>query len=109
MRSINRREFIQDTAAFAAALAGVGSLGGPLLAAKAKKGEANDQLRVAVIGVNGRGRDHIHGLAGKHNCNVTVICDADEAVIGNAMKAVEKAQGKAPRYEQDLRKVMDDK
>src|SRR5262249_28585337 len=75
----------------------------------AKKGEANDQLHVAVIGVRGRGQSHVGGFAGRHNCIVTTICDADEAVIGSAMKSAEKAQGKAPENVQDLRKVIEDK
>jgi predicted dehydrogenase len=112
MRSITRREFLLDSAALAA-LAGTAGLGDPLATAADKKTEkkvgANDQLHVAIIGVNGRGRDHVKGLAGKHGCVVTTICDADEAVIGPAMKAAEKAQGKAPRFVQDLRKVMEDK
>src|SRR5205085_5345891 len=37
------------------------------------------------------------------------ICDVDQAVIGRAMKFVEEKQGKAPKYEQDLRRVMEDK
>src|SRR5262249_36242739 len=37
------------------------------------------------------------------------ICDCDEAVIGKALTDAEKAQGKAPQYEKDLRRVMEDK
>ncbi len=110
MRSISRREFLHDSALLAA-LAGAG-IGSPSVAAEraaAKKGQVNDQLRVAVIGVNGRGKDHVKGLAGKHNCLVTVICDADSAVIGGAMKLAEKQQNKLPKFEQDIRKVVEDK
>jgi predicted dehydrogenase len=111
MRSINRREFLQDSAFLAAALAGTGLAGGARAAEKAaaKKGGAGDRLRVAVIGVHGRGMSHVGGLANKHNCVITTICDADSAVIGRAMKAVERAQGKPPRFEQDVRKVVEDK
>lgn len=112
MRSIDRREFLHDSAILAA-LAGAGLVSESSAAEKAttavKKGQVNDQLRVAVIGVNGRGMNHIDGLAGKYNCLVTTICDADQAVIGRAMKAVEKKQGKAPKFEQDIRKVVEDK
>ena len=114
MGSLNRRDFLHDSAALAAALAGAGLLGSNLSAAdtkanKAKKGDANDKLHVAVVGVHGRGMEHVQSLAGKHNCVITTICDADEAVIGRAMRHVEKVQGKAPKFEQDLRRVMDDK
>jgi predicted dehydrogenase len=111
MRSISRRDFLHDSAVLAA-LAGAGLVSESSAAEKAataKREQINDQLRVAVIGVNGRGKDHINGLAGKHNCIVTTLCDADSGVIGNAMKAVEKKQGKAPKFEQDIRKVVEDK
>jgi predicted dehydrogenase len=111
MRFLNRREFLHDSAALAAALASTSLAGNAVFAApaKKKKGDANDTLTVAVIGVNGRGMSHVQAFAGKHNCIIKTICDADEAVIGPAMRTVEKAQGKPPRFEQDLRRVMDDK
>jgi predicted dehydrogenase len=111
MHSISRREFLQNSAGLAAALAGSGLIGGTLSAAdrKSKKGDANDTLSVAVIGVNGRGMSHVDAFAAKHGCVISTICDADQAVVSRAMKLVEKRQGKAPKFEQDLRRVMDDK
>src|SRR5207244_11231369 len=44
-----------------------------------------------------------------NRCAITTVCNCDEAVIGPAMTNVEKAQGKAPRYEKDVRKVVEDK
>jgi predicted dehydrogenase len=60
--------------------------------------------------VGGRGKDHVKAFAGnqKYNSIVSVICDADEAVIGAAIRHVEKVQGKTPKYVKDLRQVMDD-
>src|SRR4029077_1255544 len=43
------------------------------------------------------------------DCVITTVCDVDSAVIAPAMKAVEKAQGKPPRFERDVRKVVEDK
>ncbi len=114
MRSIDRRDFLHDSAIMAA-LAGVGLTSEASAAEKAvaavKKGQVNDQLRVAVIGVNGRGMSHIDGFAGNNRLNtvVTTVCDADEGVIGRAMKSIEKKQGKAPKFEQDIRKVVEAK
>ncbi len=112
MSFLNRRDFIKDSAVLAA-LAGAGVVGEATAAAKAEKAaksaDGEGALRIAVIGVHGRGQEHVHGFAGKNNCVVTVICDADSAVIGNAMTSAEKAQGSAPRYEQDIRKVVEDK
>ncbi len=115
MRSINRRDFLHDSAAAAAALAGAGIATDAATAeravAAAKKGQLNDQLRVAVIGVNGRGMSHVDAFAGnnKFNTIITTVCDADSGVIGRAMKSIEKRQGQAPKFEQDIRKVVEDK
>ncbi len=112
MSSLNRREFIKDSAVLAA-LAAAGGFGkavaGEKSAKEATAGDKASQLRIAVIGVHGRGKEHVHGFAGKHNCLVTTICDADSAVIGDAMKSAESAQGVMPKYEQDIRKVVADK
>ncbi len=106
---ISRREFLQGTAALAAANAA-----GPMLSraeaqtpTPAAPGGANERINICVIGVKGRGLDHIGGLAGRHNCVVTHICDTDSAVIGPAMDRCEKAQKVRPVYEQDIRKIME--
>jgi predicted dehydrogenase len=110
MRFVNRREFLHESALWSAAVAAVSGLRVPFVESAAEKaGDVNSQLRVAVIGVKGRGRDHLTGFAGKHNCLVTTVCDVDTAFADPAIKIVEKAQGKAPKFEQDLRKVMEDK
>jgi predicted dehydrogenase len=109
MRSISRRQFLNESALWSAAVAAVGAVEVPLLAADDKKGDANSQLRVAVIGLKGRGRDHLSGFAGKHNCVITTVCDCDTAFAENSIKLVEKAQGMAPKFEQDLRRVIENK
>jgi predicted dehydrogenase len=115
MRPINRRDFMHDSAWLAAAVAAAG-VGTDALAAApgaraepARPGPASEKLRVAVVGVNGQGMSHVRGLANRHNCVITTICDADSAVIGKAMKLVEERQGKAPKFEQDVRKVVEDR
>jgi len=108
----SRRDFLRDSAALAAL--GTGGLVTGLRAdeeasPKKEAKNANDTLNIAIIGVHGRGKDHVGGIAGKSGCHIATICDVDKAVIGEAMRRVESKQGKAPKYEQDLRRVMDDK
>jgi predicted dehydrogenase len=111
MRLLTRRDFLRDSALGAAALAAAGLTGDPLLlAAEPAKNASGDPLNVAVVGVKGRGMAHVGGFLNKPlNCVITHVCDADTAVIGPAMRAVEKAQGSPPRFEQDFRKLLDDK
>lgn len=107
MDLFSRREFLNRSALLAAAAAGATASAGdkpaPVKAARA------DKLRVAVVGVRSRGMSHVGGFLGKNNCEITTVCDCDEAVIGKAMTQIEGKQGKAPKYEKDIRKVIENK
>jgi predicted dehydrogenase len=113
MRFFDRREFFQNSTAVAAAFAALNGAAPTARAAdKAKpttNGSANNRLRVAVMGVRGRGMEHIQSLAGQRDCVVATICDADVGVIGPAMSHCLAKQGFLPRYESDIRKVLEDK
>jgi predicted dehydrogenase len=114
MRFLNRRDFLIDSILAAGAVAGAGLLGNLAQAdekTETKKDGANDQLRVAVVGVNGRGMSHVGAFSNNKQLNtvITHVCDADSAVIGKAMTKIEKDQGKAPVYVQDFRKLLEDK
>ena len=111
MDLFSRREFLERGAILSAATAALGS--GAVAAEKpvatAARG-AGDRLRVAVVGVRSRGMSHVGGFLSKStNAEITVVCDCDKDVIGKAMTSIEKAQGKAPQFEQDIRKVVEDK
>jgi predicted dehydrogenase len=119
MRSITRREFFHDSAALATALAGAGATSHFVRDSRtvhnrrkangAAERDDEDELLIAVIGLNGRGKDHIKNFAGKHGCVVAALCDPDESVVGPAMKLAEKNQRRTPVYHRDLRRVLDDK
>lgn len=105
----DRRSFLQQSAAIAAATAALKGL--PTFAvepAPSKKYGPMDKLRVAVVGVRGRGMSHVGGFNGVNGCEIVTVCDCDESVIGKAMDAVTKKTGK-PKFEKDMRKVMEDK
>lgn len=70
---------------------------------------ANDRLRVAVIGINGRGKDHIKGFMNLDNVQVTTLCDVDSVVLGAGATDFEKKYNKTVKQEKDLRKVYEDK
>ncbi len=95
-----RRAFLKETAA-AATLA----LSGPAFA----KASANEQVRIAVIGVRGRGRGLATGFAGLKESVVTHICDVDRSQIAAAVKGVAERQKTEPKAETDLRRLIDDK
>ncbi len=70
---------------------------------------ANDKVRIAVLGVNGRGKDHIQGLMRQPDAEIVCLCDPDMEVLIKRQGEFEKAYGKKPAIVQDLRKVFDNK
>ncbi len=73
---------------------------------------ANDRIRVAVLGVNGRGKDHIKeimGLSKTDNVDVVALCDPDMNILRNRANEFEKTYGKKVAIEQDFRKTYEDK
>ena len=108
MSPFQRREFLQRSALLSAGLA-AGTVATAAPDTATKKGSANERLRVAVVGVKGRGMSHVGGFNGVNNCEIATVCDCDESVIGSAMKKITEVRGEAPKYEKDIRKVLDDK
>lgn len=112
----SRRSFIKTTVSGAVAATVAPSLVkgevlSPELIQQTSKG-ANDRIRVAVLGVNGRGQtliDEIMGLSGKMNVEVAVICDPDMDLLKTRAAEFEKKYGKKILIEQDFRKTYDDK
>ena len=112
MARSTRREFL-DEAFFATALAGLAARGAfaeTLAPAPAPRRQgANDRLRLACIGVRGRGVAHVEGYLDLPDAEVAAVCDIDLGVVGKAVSAVEKKTGKKPDVLQDLRKVFERK
>ncbi len=105
MTRTNRRNF----------LAATGAVGGSLLIAGTRaSGQirgANDRLRIAVAGLNGRGQSHIEGWLGQDNVEIAWLIDPDQRVLQRAIQAVkEKSDGQSrPKGAADVRRALDDK
>jgi predicted dehydrogenase len=100
-RRTSRRRFLQQSAA---AAVGFWAAGGVALADR--KG-ANDELRIAGIGVGGKGHSDI--IQAANHGKVVAICDIDESDygLGKAAKDLE-AKGHKPRLYTDYRKMFDE-
>jgi predicted dehydrogenase len=109
MSKQTRRDFLEHSL-FAAAVAA--TAGAPAVArAEDKPGSKSphDRLRVACVGVNGRGRDHMGGFGRRSDCEVAAIVDVDDAVSHRAQEAVKKQTGREPAVYRDIRKMLEDK
>ena len=102
MRHLSRRLFLHETL-LAAAVTGTA----PVLATETTRQSTspNERLRVAVLGVNGRGSDHANAFNARKDCVVSSICDADAAI---GARAAARYPSK-PRFVQDMRRIFDDK
>jgi len=95
---MERRTFLVNTAVAAAS-------------ASLAKGATspNDTVRVAVVGMHGRGKSHIDAWTKLANVDLVALCDVDETVLNTASKSVESKRGTAPVLYKDLRKLLEDK
>jgi predicted dehydrogenase len=109
MEKISRRRFLEDSLA----LLGMATLPAGVLAEtfpryRARVG-ANEKVRIACIGVNGRGMAHVRAYVNMDDVLVTYICDPDTATFAKAVKAIEEAGKPTPKTVQDIRRVIEDK
>src|SRR5438094_5840469 len=100
MRHLTRRKFLEDSLFTATAALTAANLPAWAAAsqqeARGRKVGANDLIRIAVIGVHGRGKDHVSGYAAMNDVAVAAICDVDSNVIGPALEIVEKRNKPRP-------------
>ncbi|TAH39528.1 MAG: Gfo/Idh/MocA family oxidoreductase [Planctomycetota bacterium] len=100
MTSLTRRRFLRGSAAAGAAVA----LGACSSAPRPRS--PNEEVRVAVAGLRGRGRDHVAGFARLPNVRVVALCDVDSAVLAQAAAQLEQQGTHAAAYA-DYRALLD--
>jgi predicted dehydrogenase len=98
---ITRRSFLKNTALSAAAL----SL--PARVYSAAEG-SNGDIRIAVVGFNGRGQSHIQGYLGLKGVRIVALCDVDKNVLQKGVDQLKK-KGQEVKTYQDIRKLLEDK
>jgi Oxidoreductase family, NAD-binding Rossmann fold len=109
MAKSTRRRFLADTLLAASAAAAGPIVSSQVFAEEKKNSSPNDKLSVMVAGLNGRGRSHLAGFAGRNGCEVTYICDVDESLGEKTAKMVAERQGgRKPKFIRDMREALDD-
>lgn len=98
----SRRSFLKKSA--------LGSLSFTILPSLGNQIAASDRLRVAHIGVNGMGNNHIRWFAGLPEVEIVALCDLDKDHLNNSLKNLETLNpgGKVKGYE-DFRHILDRK
>ena len=83
----------------------------PLIIPKEAFG-ANDRIRLAILGLNGRGNEHVNTimrLANSENVAVAAFCDPDLRVLKKRAKEFENKYSQKVAIQQDFRKLYDSK
>jgi predicted dehydrogenase len=108
MTRISRRRFVQlATAGLGTAAAGINS---SFVVAGTKSSPkvvgANDKIRVAICGLNGRGGAHVSDYAKMEGVEIAYLVDPDSTQFAKRLKSIKRAR---PKCVGDLRKALDDK
>src|SRR6476660_9432647 len=93
---MDRRNFLMSSAA---------ALG----AASSSFGSPSDTVRVACIGIGGRGKDHLGGYSKLQNVEIAAICDVDDSHIANGLKQLDGLGKPKPQTYKDIRKLLENK
>ena len=101
MNPTTRRSFLKQTALGAAAL------GFSARSWAAVRG-ANDDIRMAVVGFNGRGKDHISAWTKIKGVRLTALCDVDAKVLDAEASRLESGGTTVEAYA-DIRKLLESK
>ena len=103
-KNIDRRSFIRTSGT---ATAGT-LIASQLMGHSSLKPDPSDTVRVAVIGIRSRGKDHYRALAQVPNVKIVTLCDIDQRLLPGAAAEVEKLTGTRPATVTEYRKVLED-
>ena len=101
MSKLTRRDFVKGSAAAMASItiAGTKSSGRVL--------GANEAIRIAVVGLNGRGSAHVGAYAGMPGVQITYLVDPDTRTYAARLRQIRN--GAAPQTVQDVRRALEDR
>lgn len=92
----SRRQFVQAAAAVATAQF-------PILG-------ANDRIQVGVVGLGGRGTDHVNAYSSLDtDCRIAAVCDVNQPARERAIANVKKKSGQTPKEYEDMRALFESK
>jgi len=103
MHQTNRRTFLRGSVA---ALGAGFAIGGTKASGRILG--ANERIRVAVAGLNGRGGAHVNEFTKLDGVQVTYLVDPDTRTFGKRVSQATSKGDPEPRTVQDIREALDD-
>jgi predicted dehydrogenase len=98
---LSRRQFLQQSAVAGALVAHA-----PAALARRPSARRSDDVRVGVVGLNGRGKDHIDAYLRIPGVRIVALCDCDAEVLAREMKRLDERGHPAQGFA-DFRKLLD--
>jgi predicted dehydrogenase len=108
MSGTSRRRFLEDSL-LAAAVMAAGPVVRRLDAAEKGSASPGERLGVAVVGVRGRGNEHLAAFTSRKDTEVLYVVDADEKIGNERAEQVAKRQSRKPKWVADMRAAFEDK
>ena len=107
MKNMDRRTFIKNSILSTASLSLLPAATRSLAQnANARVRGANEDIRVAVVGFNGRGRSHIGDLLQLKGVRLVGLCDVDKNVLDKGVNEL-KGKGNEVKGYQDIRHLLE--
>ncbi|VTR93853.1 nadh-dependent dehydrogenase : NADH-dependent dehydrogenase OS=uncultured planctomycete GN=HGMM_F22C11C05 PE=4 SV=1: GFO_IDH_MocA [Gemmata massiliana] len=103
MTRVSRRRFLQTSLATAATVTIAGTK------SSARVMGANDRIRIAVAGLNGRGESHVGAYLGMKNVEIAYLVDPDKRTYQKRLDQIARKERPAAPCIQDVRKALEDK
>ncbi len=109
MQPINRRTFLALTGAVAGHAVAARTASSQPTADTAGRLGAAEAVRVAVVGVKGRGVSHIRGFEALDGVEVAALCDVDESWLNRRADELDQSTGRKVARFTDIRRLLEDK
>ncbi len=94
--AVTRRDFLKKSAKTGAGLAALGGI--TLITEPERVFGAGDRVQVAIIGLNGRGSDHMKELSRLANAQIAALCDVDSRVLDKRLVQMDKLGLPKPKH-----------
>jgi len=106
---MNRRQFLKSSLLTTASWSlGAALARGQTTNVNAQILGANEDIRVAVVGLNGRGKNHIDSLRNLKGVRLVALCDVDSTVLERSAARLKEDNSPVETY-QDIRKLLENK
>jgi predicted dehydrogenase len=107
--SLSRRKFLSDSLLAAAAAAALPAASASAARSSQPVKKSEHPLQVAIVGVGGRGGDHVRAYLAHPDTEIAYIVEVDESIGQRRVQEVARQQSRAPKFVRDLRAALDDK